>query len=323
MRFHLVLVCFFLVFFLMCCPLAQAQRYFVTIGTGGITGVYYPTGGAIAKLVNQRKKDHGVSVMVEPTGGSVFNINAIMLGDFEFGIVQADRQYQATRGTAEWQRRGPQHDLRSVFALHPESLVLVAAVDAGIVDITDLRGKRVNIGNIGSGHRQNALDALQAAGLDYSRDLIAEGFKAAEAPHLIQEGLLDAFFYTVGHPAGAIRQAAAGPRKVRVATMSGYASLVAKYPYYTKDLIPVAAYPGIENTKDIETIGIKATLVTSVRVPDEVVYTITKVIFDNLEYFKKLNKAYAGVTRESMLEGLTAPIHPGAMKYYQETGLID
>lgn len=321
MSFRFVLLIFLSLLFL-CCPPSQAQRYFVTIGTGGITGVYFPTGGAIAKMVNQRKKDHGVSVMVEPTGGSVFNINAIMLGDLEFGITQSDRQFQAVQGKAEWKRKGPQKRLRAVFALYPESLVLVGAADAGISDISDLRGKRVNIGNIGSGHRQNAIDALEAAGLDYNEDLIAEEFKASEAPHLIQEGVLDAFFYTVGHPAGAIRQAAAGPRKVRIATMSGFEDLIAKYPHYTKSLIPVAAYPGIANTEDIETIGIKATLVTSARVPDEVVYSITKVIFENLDHFKKLNKAYAEITKESMLKGLSAPIHPGALKYYHETGLI-
>ncbi|MBM9511561.1 TAXI family TRAP transporter solute-binding subunit [Desulfogranum marinum] len=302
--------------------LAQAKTQFVTIGTGGITGVYYPTGGAIAKMVNKKKKEYGLRATVESTGGSVFNVNAVMNGDLEFGVVQSDRQYQAMEGLAEWKEKGPQKDLRAVFSIHPESVTLAAAVDAGAKDIRDLKGKRVNLGNPGSGQRQNAIDAFTAVGIDPEKDITAEGIKASEAPGILQDGRIDAFFYTVGHPSGAFKEATSGARKVRFVSITGIDNLLKKYPYYAKSVIPIAMYPGAQNDADVPTFGVKATLVTSAKVPDDVVYAITKEVFDNFEEFKKLHPAYSTLTKEAMLEGLSAPIHPGAMKYYKEAGLM-
>lgn len=299
-----------------------AKTTFVTIGTGGITGVYYPTGGAIARIVNKKRKEYGIRCTVESTGGSVFNVNAVMSGDLEFGVVQSDRQYQAMKGLAEWKDKGPQKDLRAVFTIHPESITLVAADDAGIKSINDLRGKRVNIGNPGSGQRQNSIDGLDNAGINYEKDLKAEGVKAAEAPGLLQDGRIDAFFYTVGHPSGAIKEATAGRRKVHFVPITGVENLLKKYPYYAKAFIPIKLYPGATNTKDVSTFGVKATFVTSAKVPDRVVYAVTKEVFDNFEAFKKLHPAYQVLTKKNMLEGMSAPIHPGAMKYYKEAGLM-
>ena len=199
----------------------QAKTTFVTIGTGGITGVYYPTGGAIAKIVNQKRKEYGIRCTVESTGGSVFNVNAILVGDLEFGIVQSDRQYQAYNGLDDWKDKGPQKDLRAVFSLQPESVTLLASVDSGIKAITDLRGRRVNIGNPGSGTRQNSIDALEAMELDYEKDMKAEGIDAAEAPGLLQDGRIDAFFYTVGHPSQAFLEATTGATKVAFVPITG------------------------------------------------------------------------------------------------------
>ncbi len=302
-------------------PRPPAKTQYVTIGTGGITGVYYPTGGAIAKIVNKKRNVYNIRCTVESTGGSVFNVNAIMAGDLEFGVVQSDRQYQAIKGEAEWQRKGAQADLRAVFSIHPESVTLVAAVDSGVKDIADLKGKRVNIGNPGSGQRQNSIDALEAAGINFESDLSAKSAKAAEAPGLLQDGHIDAFFYTVGHPSGAIKEATAGARKVTFVSITGIDELLAKYPYYAKSVIPVKLYPGVENESDVASFGVKATFVTSIQVPEDMVYAVTKEIFDNFEDFKKLHPAYTVLTKEGMLEGLSAEIHPGAMKYYKEVGL--
>ena len=316
-------ICFWTFLFIGGNPLgAQAKTRFVTIGTGGITGVYYPTGGAISRVINEKREKYGIRCTVEATGGSVFNVNAVMSGDLDFGIVQSDRQYQAWNGTAEWKEKGPQKDLRSVFSIHPESVTLVAAEDAGIRSIQDLKGKRVNIGNPGSGQRQNSIDALTAAGIDYEKDLYVEQVKAAEAPGLLQDGRIDAFFYTVGHPSGAIKEATAGKRKVRIIPIVDTETLIAKYPYYTPATIPLKFYPGAANTEDVQTFGVKATLVTSSRVPDEVVYAITREVFENLESFKKLHPAYEVLTKKEMLQGLSAPLHPGAVKYYKEAGLM-
>ena len=299
----------------------QAKTVFVTIGTGGITGVYYPTGHAIAKIVNKKAKEYGIRCTVESTGGSVFNVNAIMAGDLEFGIVQSDRQYQAINGLAEWRDRGPQKGLCAVFSIHPESVTLCASVASGIKDMRDLRGKRVNIGNPGSGQRQNSIDTLEAAGIDYKTEIKTESVKASEAPGLLQDGRIDAFFYTVGHPSGAFKEATAGATKVRFVGITGIDKLLAMYPYYAKSLVPIKHYPGAVNEEDVNTFGVKATLVTSIKVSDKVVYAITKEVFENFESFKELHPAYQVLTKKGMLEGLSAPIHPGAMKYFKEAGL--
>ncbi|MFC1601269.1 TAXI family TRAP transporter solute-binding subunit [Candidatus Sumerlaeota bacterium] len=301
-------------------PTAPTVR-FVTIGTGGMTGVYYRTGGAIAQMVNRKSSEYNLRCSYESTGGSVFNINAILAGDQEFGIAQSDRQYQALKGLAEWEAKGPQDKLRAVFSIHPESVTLMAANDAEINSLADLKGKRVNIGNPGSGQRQNAIDALNSSGINYETDLRAESVKAAEAPGLLQDNRIDAFFYTVGHPNGAIMEATAGHRTVHFVPITDIKSLLDKYPYYAASKILIKDYPSAANKADVPTFGVKATFVTAANVPDDIVYAITKEVFENLEAFRELHDAYAGLTKENMLEGLSAPIHPGAMRYYQEAGL--
>lgn len=303
-------------------PLAYAKTQFVTIGTGGLTGVYYPTGGAIAKMVNNKKKEYGIRATVESTGGSAFNINAILSGDLEFGIAQSDKQFQAMKGLAEWAERGPQADLRSVFSIHDEAVTLISAVESEIKDASDLKGKIVNLGNPGSGQLENAIEILQTLGIDPEKDVTAEYIKASEAPSILQDGRIDAFFYTVGHPNGAITEATSGARKVRFTSITGVDSMLKKYPYFSKTMIKASMYPGAQNDADTETIGMKATLVTSAKVPEDVVYAITKEVFENFEEFKKLHPAYATLTREGMLTGLSAPFHPGAEKYYKEVGLM-
>lgn len=306
------------------CSGKGTQKSFVTIGTGGVTGVYYPTGGAISKMVNAKSDEYNLKATVESTGGSVYNVNAIMSGDLEFGIVQSDRQYQAYNGTADWEGN-PQGNLRAVFSIHPESSSLLAADDSGINTIYDLAGKVVNIGNPGSGHRGNAMDALLAVGYDVDNDLTAEGIKASEAASALQDGKIDAYFYTVGHPNGSFKEATSGARSAHFVSIEGpeIDAMIAKYPYYAKSIIPVSNYPGSSNTGNVTTFGVKATLCTSSEVSDDVVYAIVKEVFDNFEDFKKLHPAYAILTKEDMLQGLSAPLHPGAEKYYKEVGLLD
>jgi len=301
---------------------AVAKTKFYTIGTGGVTGVYYPTGGAIARIVNAKKTEYGIRLTVESTGGSVFNVNAIMAGDLEFGVVQSDRQFQAFNGYegSEWAGK-PQKNLRAVFTIHPESITLAAAVDAGINSLQDLKGKRVNIGNPGSGQRQNSIDALTAVGIDWEKDIKAEGLKASEAPGMLQDGRIDAFFYTVGHPSGAFKEATTGTRKVKFIPVEMPASFFEKFSYYAPSVVPIQFYPGAQNKEDVPTFGVKATFVTSSKVPDKTVYAVTKEVFENFDSFKKLHPAYSVLTKENMLEGMSAPIHDGAMKYYKEAGM--
>ena len=297
---------------------------YVTIGTGGVTGVYYPVGGAISKMINRKSAEYGIRASVESTGGSVYNINAVLSGELEFGVAQSDRQYQAWHGEADWDGK-PQKNLRAVFSVHPEIVTLVAADDSGIQTLADLNGKRVNIGNPGSGHRGNALHILEAAGIDPEQDLRAEALKAAEAPKMLQDNRIDAFFYTVGHPAGAIQEATSGKRKVHFVPITGMQALLEEHPYYATTMIPVedGLYPMASSTENVESIGVVTTFVTSSAVPDDVVYAVAKEVFTNLDEFKKLHPALAHLSHESMLEGLTAPLHPGAERYYREAGMLE
>jgi hypothetical protein len=302
---------------------AAASTRFATIGTGGVTGVYYPAGGAIAKMVNKTRDEHGIRMAVESTAGSVFNVNAVLSGDLDFGIVQSDRQYQAINGLADWEEKGPQLGLRAICSLHPEAVTLVAAVDAGIETLADLRGKRVNIGNPGSGQRGNSIDVLTTAGIDWREDIRAEGLKASECAKMLQDERIDAFFYTVGHPAGAITEATAGRRTIRIVPITEMEPLLEQVPYYAETVVPAALYPNAANTEDTPTIGVMTTLVTSADVPADVVYTLTRALFENLDEFKEQHPAFAALTPEGMMRGLTAPLHEGATRYYLEAGLIE
>lgn len=304
---------------------ASGGRQYVTIGTGGVTGVYYPTGGAISKMVNKKADEYNLKATVESTGGSVYNVNAIMSGDLEFGIVQSDRQYQAYEGLADWEGK-PQKKLRAVFSIHPESVSLLASDESGIYSLEDMRGKIVNIGNPGSGNRGNAVDILSAAGIDPDTDIQAEGLKAAEAAGMLQDGRIDAYFYTVGHPNGSFKEASSGARSVHFVPIEGSAveQLVSQNPYYAKSIIPVLDnYPGASNDADVPTFGVKATFCTSADVSEDVVYAIVKEVFDNLDDFKALHPAYKILTAEDMLTGLSAPLHPGAERYFKEVGLLE
>ena len=303
---------------------SSGKKRYVTIGTGVVTGVYHPTGGAIAKIVNQKSKQYNARFSVESTAGSVANINAIMAGHLDFGIVQSDRQYQALKGLAEWSENGPQRALRSVFAIHPETHALTVSENSGIHKVADLAGKAVGVGNPGSGQRQNFLDLLSVYGMSHKDLGRAEGLKAGESSKMLQDGRIDAFVYTVGHPADIFKEATSGRIKVRFIAFEPkkLRALIGKYPYYVKARIPISFYPGVLNQEDVPTFAVKATLVTRADVPQDLVYAVTKELFENLGAFKKMHPAYQSLTPQSMLRGLSAPIHAGALKYYREAGLI-
>lgn len=302
---------------------ALAKSKVFKIATGEYMGRYYPTAGAIAEIVNNKQEEFGFRCVAKPTSGSVYNINAIMAGDMEFGIVQSDSQYQAFNGLDEWKDKGPQKDLRTMFSLYTESVTLLASVDSGIKTIQDLKGKRVYIGEIGSGSRQNAIDALNAAGIDWKTDIkVIKKGKKYDVQSMLMRGELDAFFYTVGHPTTAIKFATVGAKNTLFIPIVNIEELLSKNPYYVKSIIPVSLYPQIANDEDVKTFGMTATFVTSAKIPDQVVYAITKEVFENLGSLKYSDPTLNMLTKESMVkDGLTAPMHPGALRYYKEAGL--
>jgi len=282
------------------------------------------SGTALAAMINARNEQLGIRATAQATGASVYNINAVLSGDLDFGIAQSDTQYRACEGLVEWEKRGGAGKLRSVCSLHPEAVTLVAADDSGINTVKDLKGKRVNIGNPGSGQRQNAVDILRAVGLDWQSDIQAESMKAGESAKVLQDGRIDAFFFTVGHPAGAITEATAGRKRVHFVPVTGMTALLQECPYFAETVIPVSYYPSATNAEDVPTIGVMTTMVTSADVSDDVVYKVTKTLFENLDEFKAKHQAFANLTPEEMItKGLTAPFHPGALRYFTETGLLE
>lgn len=302
---------------------AAAQQTFVSIGTGGVTGVYYPTGGAICRMMAKTRGDHGIRCAVESTGGSVYNVNAIRGGELEFGVAQSDVQFKAYNGTGSFADQGANPDLRSVFSIHPEPFTVVARADAGIANFEDLAGKRVNIGNPGSGQRDTMEVLMAAMGWTNETFALASELQAAEQSQALCDNNIDAMVYTVGHPSGSIQEATTACDAVLVnVTGAAVDQLVADNPYYRVATIPGGMYRG--NDADTPTFGVGATLVTSASVSDDVVYALVKSVFEDIDGFRGLHPAFANLDPKQMAnDGLSAPLHPGAERYFREAGLID
>lgn len=301
---------------------ASAQQTFVSIGTGGVTGVYYAAGGAICRLVNKDRADHGVRCSVESTGASVFNVNTIRAGELELGFAQSDVGYNAYEGAGQFEGDAYK-DLRSVFSMHPEPLTYLVRGDANINSFDDLKGKRFNIGNPGSGTRASLEEYLQEAGLDLGFFGLASELRADEHGPALCDGKIDGFVYGVGHPSANIQDPTA-TCDAKLMPMEGpiVDKIVDEKPYYAKVEIPGGLYNG--NPDPTPTYGVVATVVTSANVSDDVIYTVVKTVFENFDELKQLHPALANLTKEEMVKnGLSAPLHPGAEKYYKEVGLIE
>lgn len=299
---------------------ASAQQTFITIGTGGVTGVYYPTGGAICRLVNKDRKEHGVRCSVESTGGSVYNTRTIREGELDFGIVQSDVQSAAMEGVRAFDGDEPYGDLRAVFSVHSEPMHVMVRADAGINSVSDMKGKRVNIGNPGSGTRVLADVLMEAAGVSPDDFALAAELKSSEQSAALCDGKIDAAIWAAGLPNGSTMEATSTcDVKILDLTTSGTDKVLAANPAYAAAMIPAGLYPG--NEDEIASWGPKATFVTDANTPDEVVYVLVKGIFENFDDFKKLHPAFGTLTEEGMIkDGLSAPLHPGAVKYYKEKG---
>ncbi len=301
---------------------ANAQQNFITIGTGGITGVYYPTGGAICRLVNKGRKAHGVRCSVESTGGSVYNINTIRAGELDMGVAQSDWQYHAYNGTGKksFIEAGPFKDLRAVFSVHAEPVTIIARADSGIKTVQDLVGKRVNIGNPGSGTEATWNVMWSAMGHTNDDLKLAAQMKSAETPGALCDNKIDALFWLVGHPNGLSKEATTTCDAVMV-KVSGPAidKLVADNSFYRKAVIPGGMYRG--NPDDTPVFGVGATFVSSTATPADTVYQVVKAVFENFDSFRKLHPAFNNLKESEMItDALSAPLHDGAARYYKERG---
>jgi TRAP transporter TAXI family solute receptor len=301
---------------------AQKDAEFITLGTGGVTGVYYPVGGAICRLVDKgrRAKEHNVRCTVESTGASVFNVNALRSGDLSLGIVQSDVQSFAYNGTEQFADAGADKDLRVLFSLQSEAFTLVARDDANIKVFEDLAGKRMNIGDPGSGNRNTLELLMKEYGWTDKTFSLATDLKPAEMAGALCDNKIDAYVYVVGHPNGSIQEAA-NTCSSHLVPVTGpkVEAFIAKYPYYPLVKIPGGLYKG--TTTDVDTFGPKATLMTTASLPEDTAYQVTKAVFSNFDEFKGLHPALAALTKEELLEGNSVPFHPGAIKYFQEAGL--
>ncbi len=301
---------------------AVAQQKFITIGTGGVTGVYYAAGGAICRLMNKDRAKHGIRCSVESTGGSVFNINTIKAGELDFGVTQSDWQFHAAKGSKVFEKDGAHKDLRAVLSLHPEPFTVLSRKEANIGKFEDLKGKRFNVGNPGSGTRASAEELLGSMGWKMGDFSLASELKADEHGAALCDNKIDGFFYGVGHPSANIQDpiTTCGARLVPL-TGPAVDKLVAGAPFYAKVSIPGGLYAGHPNPTP--TYGVLATMVSSAKVPDAVVYELVKAVFENFEEFKKLHPALGALTPQEMVKnGNSAPMHPGAVKYYKEKGWL-
>ncbi|MFW5969060.1 MAG: TAXI family TRAP transporter solute-binding subunit [Halofilum sp. (in: g-proteobacteria)] len=303
-------------------PGVAAADQFATIGTGGVTGVYYPAGGAICRLVNADRDEHGIRCSAESTGGSIYNLNTLRKGELDFGVAQSDWQYHSYKGTSDYEEDGPHEGLRAVFALHPEPFTVVARADADIKDFQDLKDKRVNVGNPGSGQRATMEILMDEMGWSMDDFKLASELKSAEQSQALCDNKVDAFVFTVGHPSGSIEEALT-TCDTNLVNVTGDAvdKLVDENPYYSVATIPGGTYD--RQKEDVTTFGVRATLVSSDEVDADVVYEVTRAVFENFDEFKGLHPALEILKKEEMVEeSLSAPLHEGAKRYYEEAGLL-
>jgi TRAP transporter TAXI family solute receptor len=311
--------CFILALLIVSCSQEEKPSFF--IGTGGVAGNYQNVGLALRRIFNDDSATSGFRFNDRMSSGSVANINALSRGEIQLGIAQADHQYQAVNGLDDWMDKGPQKELRSIFNLYAESVTLVAGADTGIQSMEDLRGRKVDIGAPGSGTRGNAIDGLRAAGIDWQSDI--EVFENSLDDRLanFMRGEIDAFFYTAGHPNKEIKFATFSVRGARIIPLENIDNLIKFNPFYSRKLIPSETYPRANNDIDIETIGVNATLLTSSKVSEDVVYAITKAVFENVKLSTDFRYEFGALRSNQFLNGLSAPIHPGALKYFREAGI--
>lgn len=300
----------------------SAAPKFITIGTAGVTGVYFPAGGAICRLVNIKRKEHNIKCSVESTGGSIYNLNAIRQGELDLGVAQSDWQYHAYNGTGNFASQGKFDTLRSVFAMHSEPFTVIARADSGIKKFTDLVDKRVNIGNPGSGMRATMEEVMKAYGWTRDNFALVSELKSSEQGQALCDNKVDAIVYAAGHPNGAIQEVTSTCDTVMIDVAGPeITKLIDGNPFYSYAEIPGKMYKG--NDEPTKTFGVKATFVSSADVDPELIYQTVKAVFERFDVFKTLHPVFSTLDPVKMiLDGNTAPLHDGAHRYFMESGLL-
>jgi TRAP transporter TAXI family solute receptor len=297
------------------------DEMFASVGTGQVNGIYYPVGKAICQVVNRNLRTDGVRCSPEATPGSVYNIDAIQSGELEFGIVQSDVQFAAYNGVGEWKAR-PFRELRSVASLYPELVTVIARGDAHIKVLTDLAGRRVNVGSKGTGTRAT-WDAIEAdLGWTNKKRVKPVELRADETISALCSGAIDASLLIVGHPSPLVgaQHAACAVNFVEI-TGPAIDRLIHDHLYYQRGTIPAGMY-GMG--ADVATFGGRAILVTSTSVDARIVATVAKAVLANVPELRTLHPALGELKAGEMIDdGLTAPLHPAAADVYKELGLLE
>lgn len=302
-------------------PVQSTADRFLVIATGGETGVYYPVGQEICKRLNADRVDHGLRCSARATAGSYYNIEALRRGEAEYAIVQSDWQHYAVRGAGGPQPLAAFPSLRAIMALHPEVLTVVVRQDAKIRTLSDLEGKRVNLGLPGSGQRESIRLVFESMGQEIERLVIPMQFPPESQAEALCEGSADALVYLAGQPNASIGEALA---RCETMMLPIAGELIDRFtrqnPYYAAITIPANTYPG--QTRSVRSVGLRATLVTTTRESDEAVYRMASAILGDFDGFKSAHRALAGVEREDVLSaGLTAPLHRGVERYMREAAM--
>jgi len=297
------------------------DKVFASIGTGELSGIYYPVGDAICRIVDQDLRTYGVRCSPETTPGSVYNIDAFRSGELEFAIVQSDVQFAAYHGDGAWTGEAFA-DLRSVFSLYPEPITVIARADAHIKELAELAGRRVNVGSQGSGVRAT-WDTIEAAlGWDKQRRVRSVELREDASVAALCSGAIDASLMIIGHPSSLVgSQPNAYAANFVAITGPAIDKLLYNCPYYQSEIVPAKDY-GM--TVNVPTFGGRASLVTSASVDTRIVAVIAKEVLTHLKEFQTLHPVLAGLnTGEMIKDGLTAPLHPGAAQVYKELELRD
>lgn len=294
----------------------------ITIGTGSSSGIYYQAGRAICRLVNATTDDHGIICAPALSAGSISNLEQIRAGGLEIGLAQSDWQYHAFKGSAKFAAAGPDPELRALFSLHGEPFTVVARVDSGVRTFDDLHGKRVNLGNPGSGQHATMDIVMATKGWDKTVFSLANELPAEQQAMALCQNRIQAMVYTVGHPNPSVAFAASVCNS-RIVEVKGpeIDRLVADNPFYAYTEVPGGLYPG--NPDPVTTFGVKATVVASSALDADTVYHVVRAVFENLERMGQMHPAFIGLDPQKMIsEGLSAPLHEGARRYYAERGWL-
>lgn len=297
-------------------PVAAQDEEPLVIATASPAGVYHVVGRALCRTLPG-------PCQAEPTNGSSANLRALRQGDLKLALAQSDLHLYATLGTEGFQKDGPDPKLRSVFSLHNEPFTLVVRRDAGIKSLEDITGHNVNIGNPGSGQRGTMLRLMDAEGWSRSDFSSIHNLPADQQSMELCHGNIDAMVYTVGHPNASVAKAIRLCDAVLVDVEGDIIDLlVDAYPYFTKAWIPADIY-GTDQPA-VHTFGVKATLVASEDTDPDTVYRLVAAVFGDFDRFKASHPALGALTPEEMIhDGLTAPLHEGALRYYREQGWIE